>query len=133
MSRNSPGRAQSPADKLSEREFLLAAMLAALFVICAMSFSRLVYGRFPAKTIFNYRRYYLLLMFATIVPLLPGLIVGGGIGELITYLGGHHELAVYWTSTLVGAAFNWYFYFVLFSGIIRRRNKRKLATAEGTI
>jgi hypothetical protein len=125
-------RAQNRAAELSEKELRLAAVCAAIFVIAAMAISYAFFWRLNAKTIFGYRRYYLLFMAVVVAPLLPGLIVGGGIGDLVTYFGGHHETAVYWVSTLVGAWVNWYLYFLLFANFIRWRKKRNLArAAEG--
>jgi hypothetical protein len=132
MLRSMLGRAQNRAAELSEKELRLAAVCAALFVIAALALTHLVFGWLPGKTLFGYRRYYAAVMALATLPLLPGLIVGGGIGELVTYFGGHHETAVYWTSTLVGAWVNWYLYFLLFANFIRWRKKRKLPRpAEG--
>lgn len=123
------GLPKSAGGELSEKELSRAALWAALFVICSLALAYLVFWRLHGKTVYGYRRYYALLMAAVIAPIMPGAIVGGGIGELFTYFGGDHDAAVYWISTVAGAAFNWYFYFLLIAAFIRWRNKRNLARA----
>jgi hypothetical protein len=130
MLRNMLGRAQARAGELSEKELRRAAVWAAVFVIVVTAFSYFMFLHLSGKTIEGRRLYYMLLMAATIAPLLPGLIVGGGIGELVTYFAGHHVTAAYWVSTLVGAWLNWYLYFLLFATFISWRKKKQHAARK---
>ncbi len=127
-------RVQFQAGQLTEKELRRAAFWAAVVVIGAIAVTWVVYFLLPGGRLFGRRLYYLAFMFATVLPLVPGLLVGGGIGSLVTLVIGRGESAAYWITFVVSLAFNWYFYFALFSYWIYYLNKRKQhrAAAHGT-
>jgi hypothetical protein len=110
----------------TKRPVVHAALWSAVLVIASMLIPWIVFKYLPPLRLFGARRYYLAVIGATTLPLLPGMLVGGGIGSLITFFGGGEGSVVDAISAAVGVGINWYFYFLFFSTLIVRRTRKTL-------
>jgi hypothetical protein len=126
-------RLQIRASQLSEKELRRAALWsAALQVVIFAITSPISYITFHSNA--GERPVWLdVYIFVVSLPLAPGFLVGGGIGDLIRHLSGYYGSIVNWIEEAVGIAVNWYLYFLIFSLWISWCNKRKQqrAAAQG--
>ena len=126
MPRSLLDRIQFRAGHLPEKELCRAALWSAALVIGAMLIPWAAFRVLPPYRLFGMRRYYLAAMAATTLPLMPGLVVGGGFGSLVIFLTGNRGPLSYWVEEVVGIGVNWYLYFLLLLVWFGRRGRKRL-------